>query len=605
MGLPRPDGTISWRSVSAQPVLTPKQDLVGVVVSLFDLSERRIAAAGLAASEKRYRSLFEQMTQGVFLQNADGSLIDVNPAALSIFGLTRDEFLRRTSVTPDWDVIREDGSVFPGEEHPSMLALKTGKPVYGDVAGVFNPQRERRVWIEVNAIPEFHPGEDTPYRVMVTLHDITARIETLDALKASERKWRNILVNTPQIGISLDSRGKIVFVNNHFLKLTGRQREEVMGGDWFEMFIPEPNREEIRHVLEAVVCRKDVSGFSAYENEIVTRNGEHRLIAWSNVLTMDERGEFVDVTCLGIDLTERKRHEDELRKSEEKYRLLVDNQSDMVVKVDTEGRFLYVSPSYCQTIGKSEEELLGHSFMPLVHEDDRVPAAKAMEALYTPPHKAFMEQRSMTKDGWQWLAWADTAVLDEEGRVREIVGVGRNIHERKQMENEIIRIAAEWKTTFDSTQAAVWILDQNHVVVRSNETAELFFHKTNEQMIGRHCWEIVHGTDRAISECPALRARDSLKREVMELQLGENWYLVSADPILDSDGVYSGAVHTVSDINDRKRTEHFLEENRKWMAQELEVMKKLHYIGSLFVGEKSLQEVMQEIVETAVAIYRN
>jgi len=123
-----------------------------------------------------------------------------------------------------------------------------------------------------------------------------------------------------------------------------------------------------------------------------------------------------------------------LRESEEKYRLLIENQTDMVVKVDIEGKFQFISPSYCEMFGKVNEELLGKKFMPFVHEDDRETTAKAMEALYYPPHKVYIEQRAMTKDGWKWLSWMDTAVLDENKNVIAIIGVGRDITERKQAE---------------------------------------------------------------------------------------------------------------------------------------------------------------------------
>jgi len=126
-----------------------------------------------------------------------------------------------------------------------------------------------------------------------------------------------------------------------------------------------------------------------------------------------------------------------LRRSEEKYRVLVENQTDLVVKVDLDGRFLFVSPSYCRTFGKSEEELLGSTFMPLVHEEDREPTARAMEALYRPPHAAHMEQRALSVQGWRWLAWADTAVLDRAGRVVEIIGVGRDITDRRGVEERL------------------------------------------------------------------------------------------------------------------------------------------------------------------------
>jgi PAS domain S-box-containing protein len=139
-------------------------------------------------------------------------------------------------------------------------------------------------------------------------------------------------------------------------------------------------------------------------------------------------------------ITERRRAEVALRESEEKYRMLVENQTDMVVKVDSEGRFLFVSPSYCRIFGKQEEELLGQKFMPLVHEEDREATARAMKALDTQPHTAYIEQRAMTKDGWLWLAWADTAIFDSRGNIKEIIGVGRDITERKRVEEETIKL---------------------------------------------------------------------------------------------------------------------------------------------------------------------
>lgn len=127
---------------------------------------------------------------------------------------------------------------------------------------------------------------------------------------------------------------------------------------------------------------------------------------------------------------------DALRESEEKYRILVENQTDLIVKVGLNGQFLFVSPSYCKTFGKVEADLLGRKFLPLVHEDDRESTAREMEKLFSPPHTAYVEQRAMTVDGWKWLAWADTAVLDNEGNVTDIIGIGRDITEQRKAEEE-------------------------------------------------------------------------------------------------------------------------------------------------------------------------
>ncbi|MBU5614717.1 GAF domain-containing protein [Geomonas azotofigens] len=128
----------------------------------------------------KYHALFDQMAQGAFFQSADGTLTDVNPAALEMFGLTRDEFLGRTSMNPSWRVIGKDGSDLPPERHPSMAALSSGRPVLDSVAGVFNPRRGSFCWFNLNAIPMFRPGESSPYQVFVTMHDISSQKRVSD-----------------------------------------------------------------------------------------------------------------------------------------------------------------------------------------------------------------------------------------------------------------------------------------------------------------------------------------------------------------------------------------------------------------------------------------
>jgi len=126
-----------------------------------------------------------------------------------------------------------------------------------------------------------------------------------------------------------------------------------------------------------------------------------------------------------------------LRESRAKYQLLVEHQSDVVAKVDAAGRFLYVSPSYCELFGRSETELLGCEWLPLVHAGDRDATSEVMQSLVRPPHRTSFEQRALTKDGWRWLAWSVTAVLDRNARIDAIIGVGRDITRRKELEEQL------------------------------------------------------------------------------------------------------------------------------------------------------------------------
>ena len=147
----------------------------------------------------------------------------------------------------------------------------------------------------------------------------------------------------------------------------------------------------------------------------------------------------------------------ELRESEAKYRLLVENQTDLVVKVDTAGRFEFVSPSYCRTFGKDESDLIGRQFMPLVHEDDRDATAAAMATLLRPPYAVYLEQRALTVDGWRWLGWSDTAIRDSGGRVTGVVGVGRDVTARKEAEAALADSELRFRELVDNLSEGVLV----------------------------------------------------------------------------------------------------------------------------------------------------
>ncbi len=136
-------------------------------------------------------------------------------------------------------------------------------------------------------------------------------------------------------------------------------------------------------------------------------------------------------------LKDRTEAEKTLKEREEGYRLLVENQTDLIVKVDPEGRFLFVSPSYCKKFGKTEKELLGKNFMSFVHEDYRDSTARAMKSLFRPPYMAYVEQKAKTIEGWRWVGWLHTAILNDDNEVTAILGVGRDITLQKKAEEAL------------------------------------------------------------------------------------------------------------------------------------------------------------------------
>jgi len=119
--------------------------------------------------------LYHRMHRGVVWQDHAGVIIDANPAAQSILGLTLDQMRGRTSMDPRWRAIHEDGSAFPGEDHPAMVALTTGEEVHNTVMGVLEPRRDEVRWIEIDAIPCFAGSSTRPASVVTIFTDITER----------------------------------------------------------------------------------------------------------------------------------------------------------------------------------------------------------------------------------------------------------------------------------------------------------------------------------------------------------------------------------------------------------------------------------------------
>ncbi len=178
------EGTWCWLEATGNNLLA-EPSVQAIVVNYREISERKQAAEALQESEEKHRILFETMTQGVVYQNADGAIFSVNPAAERILGLTLDQMQGRTSMDPRWKALHEDGSDFSGDTHPAMIALATGKAVHDVVMGVFNPELEDYVWININAEPQFRPRETVPYQVYTTFEDITKRKQAEKALQRS------------------------------------------------------------------------------------------------------------------------------------------------------------------------------------------------------------------------------------------------------------------------------------------------------------------------------------------------------------------------------------------------------------------------------------
>ena len=281
-----------------------------------------------------------------------------------------------------------------------------------------------------------------------------------------------------------------------------------------------------------------------------------------------------------------------LKDSEEKYRLIVENQNTLVVKVDPEGRFLYVSPSYCNMFGKKEEDLIGQKFIPLIHEDDREPTLREMEKLKKPPHSCYVEQRAMTKDGWKWFGWSDTAVVDNEGKIKEIIGVARDITERKEYDIELRNLKVQFEHVLAVTKTAFDIIDEdlNIIYVDPNWTRVLGDHT------GKKCYDYFMGKDCMCETCAIPRVLKTGATAVSEEYLEKENRTVEVHTIL-LDEKLNGKKMVAEfniDITERKKRESEL--NKLLDSLEKSRKAELNLIEDLKIEVEEKEKARQEII---------
>ncbi len=269
-----------------------------------DILSNFIYFRDMTLSEKKYHGLFQTMTQGVVYHNAKGKIISANPASERILGLTLDQLRGHSSIDPRGKSIHEDGSSFPEKAHPSIIAIRTGRPVRDVVMGIFNPTEKHFRWISIDAIPHFNPGENTPDQVFSTFSDITERKQAEEKNQMSAAVFQNsaegILVT--------DSNNKIISVNKAFTDITGYAENEVIDRD------PSLLR-SVRHnedFYSEIDASLEDSG--QWQGELsIQRKNEEIFPAWLTMTTVrNNRDKLINHVLVFSDITPLKRSQEQV-----------------------------------------------------------------------------------------------------------------------------------------------------------------------------------------------------------------------------------------------------------------------------------------------------
>ncbi len=420
----------SWRLMEAVGQrIVDHAGVVSVVFNSRDITERREAENALRQSEKRYRTLFETMAQGVVYQDPEGKIVSANTAAEEILGVSLDQMRGRTSTDPRWRSIHEDGSVFPGEMHPAMLALRTGVSVHNVIMGVFDPQKEEYRWVKVDAIPQFRPGEDVPYQVYSTFDDITEQKKAEKALVESEDRFRRLAEQSPDIIIRYGTAG-VEYISPSCIAISGFTPEQFYNDPTLSLRQIHPDDRAALRNLEAQLQKGPVR----CDLRILHKDGH---VVWTEqnlIPVFDSSGQRVAVEGVVRDISDRKKAE------EERGRLssAIEQAAESVIITDAEARILYVNPAFERVTGYTREEAIGLNPRVLKSGQHDARFYKAMWDTLLSGQTWTGHITNKRKDGSLFEEDVTISpIRDAAGMVVNYVAVKRDVTHEKQMEQQL------------------------------------------------------------------------------------------------------------------------------------------------------------------------
>jgi PAS domain S-box-containing protein len=543
-------------------ISSPLKDNAGKIIAgmevVKDISKRKQAEKALATSEEKYRLLVNALQEGIWALDTEENTTFVNDRMAEMLGYTAEEMLGKKV----FDFMDEQGvklckeklekrKAGIKEQHDFELIKKDGNILY--------------VTMEASPIKD----EDGNYIGGVAgVIDITERKKIELSLLESEEKFKAFFYNSPDAIFIADNNGIISDANPAASRLLSRPHEEIVGMNQSELHPPryeKASKEKFSEHKKAIRTIKDVEPI---EHVVMRSDGsEVPVHIRASKIKIKDRNMIMGVFR---DISDRVQIETKLVEREKQ---LIESQKVALIGSwdwDVVNNRLTWSDELFNLFGVSPRKFQPsyEAFLSMVHPDDRALLDGEVKKAVRDKSPYHIDVRIINPDGREWVMEARGIITcDDSGNTIRLGGTAQDISERNAAERIIKRLADSWQKTFDAIPGPVFFRNADGVITQCNIATERLVGKPISEIIGRKCWEIIHGTSGPIPECPIPAMNKSLLRQSVVLPAGDRFFQVYVDPVMDEAGNLLGVVHTMEDITKRKNAEEGLKKYREYLEK--------------------------------------
>lgn len=450
----RLDGSEFDVEIKVMPILYEGKP--AIQLSGHNITDRKIAERRLNESEEKYRLMFNNNPQPMFIYDLDTlQFIEVNLSAIEHYGYTRDEFLTMSLLD-----IRPKEDIQPFVKH---IKVVKDNVTTRNLEWRHLKKNGEIIYVEATATSLFSSNRKERH---VLINDITARKLAEQKLLDSEVKYREMFANNPQPMLIYDLETlAFLEVNQACINHYGYSREEFLNLKIQDIRPPEDMpalMEEISEIRNSGVAKTS-------EWHHIKKNGEVINVELTavNVNNNGREARHVMIT----DITQRKQAEEKLRASEDKYRTIIENSNDLIWMLDAEGNFTYINDQATLSTGVRLDEWKGKSFVPHVFAVD-LPTIDNIFHRTLAGESCKYQLRLRKNDNDIMYLSVNSSPIFVNAKVEGIINFGRDITARKQIEAELERNRQELKAIYDNAPVMMCLIDEETKILFGNKAFE-------------------------------------------------------------------------------------------------------------------------------------